>query len=87
LKLDGNSHHKFNFLNKPLSLRGWPTWLIMLVAVGGLIYLLNPGLGIFEMIPDNIPFIGNLDEGGAAILVWYGLVEILEKRRRNKDID
>ena len=33
-----------------------------LVAV---IYLLNPGAGLFEMIPDNLPFIGNLDEVAA----------------------
>lgn len=85
--MNDNSQPKFNFLNKPLSLRGWPTWLILLLTGGGLIYLLNPGLGIFELLPDNIPLIGNLDEGGAAILVWYGLQEILEKRRRNKNLD
>jgi hypothetical protein len=85
--MDDHSQPKFNFLNKPLSLRGWPTWLILLLTGGGLIYLLNPGLGIFEFIPDNIPLIGNLDEGGAAILVWYGLQELLEKRRRNKSSD
>ena len=31
-----------------------------------LLYLLNIGLGIVEVVPDNIPFIGNLDEGTAA---------------------
>ena len=25
-------------------------------------YLLNPTLGIFEILPDNLPVIGNLDE-------------------------
>jgi uncharacterized membrane protein YkvA (DUF1232 family) len=34
-----------------------------------LIYLLNPGLGIFELIPDNLPVVGNLDEGAAAALL------------------
>lgn len=85
--MNDNSHPKFNFLNKPLSLRGWPTWLILLLAGGGLIYLLNPGLGIFELLPDNIPLFGNLDEGGAAILVWYGLQELLEKRKQKKNPD
>ena len=33
------------------------------------IYLLNPGAGIFELIPDNIPFVGNLDEAGAVALL------------------
>ncbi|PLX78734.1 MAG: DUF1232 domain-containing protein [Desulfuromonas sp.] len=43
-----------------------------LVAVAGviaLIYLLNPGAGLFELIPDNLPFIGNLDEAAAAALL------------------
>ncbi|MBX3013617.1 MAG: DUF1232 domain-containing protein [Caldilineaceae bacterium] len=32
--------------------------------VGGLclLYLVNPTLGVFELIPDNLPLIGNLDE-------------------------
>jgi hypothetical protein len=37
------------------------------LLIGGLcvIYLLNPTLGLFELIPDNLPIIGNLDEAGA----------------------
>ena len=34
-----------------------------------LLYLLNIGAGIIEFIPDNFPFIGNLDEGGAVVLL------------------
>ena len=30
-----------------------------------LIYILNPGAGVFELIPDNLPIIGNLDEAAA----------------------
>lgn len=33
------------------------------------IYLLNPGAGIFELIPDNLPLIGNLDEAAAVALL------------------
>jgi len=80
-----NSQPKYNFLTKPLSLRGWPSWIIILMALAGFIYLLNPGMGVFELIPDNIPFIGNLDEGAATILIWYGLVEILEIRRLRRE--
>jgi uncharacterized membrane protein YkvA (DUF1232 family) len=37
----------------------------------GLLYLINPGAGVIELIPDNIPGIGNLDEAGAtALLIW-----------------
>lgn len=33
------------------------------------LYLLNVGLGVFELIPDNFPIIGNLDEAAAALLL------------------
>ena len=68
-------------LTTPPSRRGIPRWLTYLVAILGLIYILNPGAGIFELIPDNIPLVGNLDEGAAFLLMWYGLVEFFEGRR------
>ena len=37
------------------------------------LYLLNPGFGVFELIPDNVPFIGNLDEVTATFLVLSAL--------------
>ncbi len=72
-------------LTTPLSLRGFPPWLIYFAALLGFIYILNPGAGVIEFIPDNIPLIGNLDEGAAFMLLWYGLVEYFEGRkiRRN----
>ncbi|MFZ9881487.1 MAG: hypothetical protein ACO3QC_08815 [Phycisphaerales bacterium] len=33
-----------------------------LVALFSGLYLLNPSLGIFEFMPDNLPVVGNLDE-------------------------
>ena len=42
-------------------------------GVVGLIYLLNPTAGVFELIPDNIPVIGNIDEASAALLVIAAL--------------
>ncbi len=33
------------------------------------IYILNPTAGFFEIIPDNIPLIGNLDEAAAVALL------------------
>ena len=42
---------------------------VILGGVIGLIYLLNPTAGFFEIIPDNIPIIGNLDEASAVLLV------------------
>lgn len=43
-----------------------------------LLYMINPGAGIFELIPDNLPLLGNLDEATAMALLlaslrYYGL--------------
>lgn len=49
-----------------------------LMGLLSLVYLLNPTAGLFELIPDNIPFLGNLDEATATALLlaslrYYGL--------------
>lgn len=43
--------------------------------VGGLclLYLINPTLGVFELIPDNLPLIGNLDEVAASAGLFWAL--------------
>ena len=61
----------------------------IIVACMGIIsalYLCNIGVGVIEFIPDNIPFVGNLDEASAAILLlmclrYFGfdLTKILKK--------
>ncbi len=68
-------------LTTPLSQRGWPVWVVYTLAALGALYLLNPTAGILEFLPDNIPFIGNLDEGAAFMLVWAGLLEFFEGRK------
>ena len=42
---------------------------IFLLGLFCLVYLLNPGAGVFELIPDNIPIIGNLDEAAALTIL------------------
>lgn len=42
------------------------------------LYLLNPTAGVVELIPDNIPVFGNLDEATAALILissarYFGL--------------
>lgn len=49
----------------------------------GAIYLLNPGLGVFELIPDNLPVFGNLDEGAAMLLFLWGWRYLRESSNRN----
>ncbi len=38
-------------------------------GIFSLLFLLNIGVGLIELIPDNVPFIGNLDEGGAVVII------------------
>ena len=45
----------------------------------GVIYILNPTFGVFELIPDNLPYIGNLDEASAVILIMACLKELRKK--------
>ncbi|MEN8134573.1 MAG: hypothetical protein ABFS18_03425 [Thermodesulfobacteriota bacterium] len=40
-----------------------------LTGIISLLYLLNIGAGFIELIPDNIPVVGNLDEATAALLL------------------
>jgi len=68
---------------EPLSSKGWPRWLVLGMAFLGLVYVLNPTFGIFELIPDNLPIVGNLDEGLAYLLILLGLVELLEGGKKN----
>jgi uncharacterized membrane protein YkvA (DUF1232 family) len=51
-----------------------------------LLYLINPSAGVFEIIPDNIPLVGNLDEGLATTLLLsclnyfgYNSVQLFKK--------
>ncbi len=73
----GDINSRLKFFTTPLSLRGWPTWLVYLGATLGLVYILNPSFGLIELIPDNFPLIGNLDEGVAFLLMWFGVIEYL----------
>jgi len=48
----------------------------ILVAIAGLLaffYLINPTLGVFEFLPDNIPLVGNLDEATATMVLLGAL--------------
>ena len=56
-------------------------------------YLFNIGAGFIELIPDNIPLMGNLDEAGAAALLimclsYFGidLTNIFKKKPDKNNI-
>ena len=43
--------------------------LVFCLGLLSVLYILNPTAGLFEIIPDNLPFIGNLDEAAAVALL------------------
>ena len=69
----------------------------LIVAILGLLsilYIINPTAGIFELIPDNLPFVGNLDELAASTLLlsclsYFGIdmFNIFKKDKSNTVID
>lgn len=51
-----------------------PKWLTSaVIAVLCALYLIYPSMGVFELIPDNLPFVGNLDEAAATTGLWISL--------------
>lgn len=63
--------------------------LVILCGIISVIYLLNPTLGVFELIPDNLPFVGNLDEAAAVLLLlkclaYFG-IDLLPKSKKKPE--
>jgi hypothetical protein len=71
-------------------MRGFIVFCLGLIST---MYLLNVGAGFIELIPDNIPLVGNLDEAGAAALMimclgYFGidLTNIFKKKPNKNNI-
>ena len=67
--------------------------IVLGLGILSAMYLLNIGAGVIELIPDNIPIIGNLDEAAAAFLLlnclaYFGidLRNIFKPMKAKKDI-
>ncbi|MBN2790796.1 MAG: DUF1232 domain-containing protein [Candidatus Delongbacteria bacterium] len=56
---------------KPRSLFG--VFLAIIGILFSLVYIINPTAGIFEILPDNIPFFGNIDEAGVTYFLFMCL--------------
>jgi uncharacterized membrane protein YkvA (DUF1232 family) len=63
-------------------------------ALFAVFYLINPTAGFIELIPDNIPLIGNLDEAGAVFILisalkYFGfeMPNIFKKEEKQKAAD
>ncbi|MBP6310707.1 MAG: hypothetical protein WAR83_05395 [Flavobacteriales bacterium] len=64
--------------------------LITLAGILSFIYLMNPTWGVFEILPDNLPLIGNIDEATATMVLLAALRYFgwdLTKLFGNKTID
>ena len=66
--------------------------VVAILGVLSILYIINPGFGIFEFIPDNLPFVGNLDEAAATALLlscmsYFGidLFNIFKKDKNKPD--
>lgn len=46
---------------------------VLVIGLFSAIYVFNPGAGFIELIPDNFPIVGNLDEAAAATLLIAAL--------------
>ncbi len=54
-------------------------FLVGFLGCLSLVYLANPTAGVFEFLPDNIPVLGNIDEGAACYLL-YSCIEYFRGR-------
>lgn len=50
------------------------SFFIALAGVLSFLYLLNPTFGVFELIPDNIPLVGNIDDATATMVLPLGVL-------------
>jgi hypothetical protein len=49
------------------------TFFVALAGLLSALYLANPTLGVFELLPDNIPLVGNVDEATASMVLLGAL--------------
>lgn len=54
-------------------------WIKVLVIILLIVYILNFGAGIIEFIPDNLPIVGNIDEGAAGAVIALLLKSAVKK--------
>jgi len=46
---------------------------IIFCSILSIIYLINPSAGLLELIPDNLPIVGNVDETLAAYVLFSAI--------------
>jgi len=56
-------------------------------ALLSVIYIVNPGAGVVELLPDNLPGIGNLDEAAMTALLLACVRALRDMRAEGKNVD
>lgn len=63
----------------------------VIAGLFGVFYILNPTAGLFELIPDNFPIIGNLDEAAAVFLILaclrYFNIDLMKYFKSSKNLN
>ena len=54
--------------------------LAFIAAAAAVVYILNPTFGVYELLPDNMPIVGNLDEATATAIFIWGAKELFGKK-------
>lgn len=70
---DGNLTDKQEQVKKIVEQAKKPNWILIVLS---LIYIISP----LDVIPDAIPFLGWVDDGGALIYLIYSLINIYGSR-------
>jgi uncharacterized membrane protein YkvA (DUF1232 family) len=67
----------------------WAKVVAWATVAAGAAYMINPTAGIFELLPDNLPVVGNLDEAAVVFIMFAAmrylglrLPEFIEKYAR-----
>jgi hypothetical protein len=65
------------------------TFFVALAGLLSALYLANPTLGVFELLPDNIPLVGNADEATASMVLLgalryfgYDLTDLFKRKSK-----
>jgi hypothetical protein len=65
------------------------TFFVALAGLLSALYLANPTLGVFELLPDNIPLVGNVDEATASMVLLgalryfgYDLTDLFKRKSK-----
>jgi hypothetical protein len=57
------------------------SWAALVGVLIGAVYVINPGAGVFEVVPDIVPVLGNLDDAAATTMLVLGLQYLFGRDR------